>query len=251
MAILTVPSPDELASFAASFGLGTLRSSQGIKGGTVNTSYRLEAEDGQIFFLRIYEEQGHEGAVREAALLDHLAKAGVPTPAPLRNEDGDAVRTIAKKPGALFPWIDGDILCQKRVTNQAATVVGASLARIHLAGPPPGGISEGRFRPIDIAARCDRVRTSSDEAARARAEPLQRAVEAFARRRREAPSGLIHGDLFRDNVLWRDDKISALLDFESAHFGPFAYDIAVTILSWCYGSSLDLDLARAIVRTER
>ena len=249
MAILTHPSPAELASFAAFYGLGELRSAHGIQGGTVNTSYKLEAEDGRIYFLRIYEEQGQEGAEREAVLLDHLASSGVPTPAPIRGHDGKAVRTIAKKPGALFPWVDGDILCQKRMTREAAGIGGAALARIHHAGPPPGGISEGRFRPSDIAARCDRVATSSDERARDQASSLREAVLAFDERRssRTAPSGLVHGDLFRDNVLWREDKISALLDFESAHFGPFAYDIAVTILSWCYGADLDLDLARAMV----
>jgi homoserine kinase type II len=61
------------------------------------------------------------------------------------------------------------------------------------------------------------------------------------------PSGIVHGDLFRDNVLFRDGTIVALLDFESAFHGPFVYDLLVTIAAWCYRSSFELEQARALV----
>jgi homoserine kinase type II len=101
-----------------------------------------------------------------------------------------------------------------------------------------------------MIARCERVATSTDEAARALAEPLREAVRAVAARRSvspEKPSGLVHGDLFRDNVLWEKGRIAALLDFESAHEGPFVFDLAVTILSWSFRDDFELPVARAIV----
>jgi homoserine kinase type II len=247
MAILTVPSEADLASLAEAYDLGGLDSAEGLEAGTVNTSYRLVL-GGSPFFLRIYEEQGPDGAAQEAALLLHLAQAGVPTPTPEAGRDGRRTRTVAGKPAALFRWVDGAMICTNGVTVGHAEGIGGALARIHLAGPPPGrAIGGGRFGPNEILARCDRVATSRDEAARALAEPLRAAVRLVRDRRKPAKQGLVHGDLFRDNVLWDHDRISALLDFESAHEGPFVFDLAVTILSWSFRDDFELPVARAIV----
>lgn len=256
MAILTLPTEQELASFVEAYSLGALGSARGIEAGTVNTSYALDLEAGR-YFLRIYEEQDAAGAGREARVLAHLAARGVPTPAPVVAKDGTTMRTVAGKPAALFPWIDGDILCQRAVTPAAAEAVGAALARIHLAGHAQGApLDAGRFGPLDLVKRCERVALSRDPEARALTDSLRAAVARIAgSRRRDVPTGLIHGDLFRDNVLWEvgteSCRIAALLDFESAHDGPFAYDLAVTILSWSFGSKLDTDVASAIVRGYR
>jgi homoserine kinase type II len=168
------------------------------------------------------------------------------------------------------------MICQRGVTPTSAEAVGAALAHIHLAGHAPSApLDGGRFGPRELAVRCGRVAMSEDSAARALAESLRSAMLALAERRdrrERAPSGLVHGDLFRDNVLWRPAaaeglapasggsappgatspcRIAALLDFESAHDGLFAYDLAVTILSWSFGSKLDWDIAAAIVRGYR
>jgi homoserine kinase type II len=265
MAILTIPTDHELASFVAGYDLGSLENARGIEAGTVNTSYVLELHGGRRYFLRIYEEQDAAGAAREAIVLAHLAARGVPTPAPIVARDGASMRTLAGKPAAVFPWVEGDMLCQRAVTAEAAEAVGAALARIHVAGHAPNApLDAGRFDPVHLVARCDRVAASSDPDARALADSLREAMKAIVgRRRHDVPRGLVHGDLFRDNVLWAPpstltttvpqgcSSIAALLDFESAHDGPFAYDLAVTILSWSYRSTFDFDVARALVRGYR
>lgn len=264
MAILTRLSDEELAYFAGAYDLGPLRGARGIEAGTVNTSYALELGRGR-FFLRVYEEQDPRGAAREARLLAHLAAHGVPTPAPIAGRDGAATRALAGKPAALFPWIEGEMLCQRAVTPAAGAEVGAALARVHRAGHAPDApLDAGRFGPAELVRRCDRVASSEDAEARAVAGSLRDAVASVAARRRsDLPTGLVHGDLFRDNVLWAPAsiappregasrcRIAALLDFESAHDGPFAYDLAVTILSWSFRSTLDADVARAILRGYR
>ena len=251
MAILTVPTESELAAFAEAFELGPLSAAEGIEAGTVNTSYALILGD-RRWFLRIYEEQGAAGAAQEAELLVHLAAHGVPTPEPVAARDGRRTRTIAGKPAALFPWVEGHMVCTRAVTAHHAREVGAALARVHLAGPPPGrALGPGRFGPADIVTRCDRVATSRDVAARALAGSLRDDVRAVAARRATIPTGLVHGDLFRDNVLWDRDKITALLDFESAHEGPFVFDLAVTILSWSFRDSFESSVARAITEGYR
>jgi homoserine kinase type II len=270
MAILTPISDSELAAFFAGYRLGALRSARGVEAGTVNTSYAVELEAGR-FFVRIYEEQDAAGAAREAKVLGHLARSAVPTPAPVAAADGAATGTLGGKPAAVFPWVDGEMLCQRAVTAEAAEAVGAALARIHLAGHAPDApLDAGRFGPEALVERCARVRTSSDPDARGMAASLEQAAREVARtRRRDVPHGLVHGDLFRDNVLWSFSprsprstpapihangepcKIAALLDFESAHDGPFAYDLAVTILSWSFTTTLEATIARAIVRGYR
>lgn len=251
MAILTVPTNDEFRAFFRAYGAhgpGDDAVTRGIDAGTVNTSFAVDG-GGRCFFLRIYEAQDEAGARTEARLLAHLSARGVPTPEPIAARDGDVVRALAGKPAALFPWIDGTMLCQKSVSTAAAEAVGRALAHVHEAGAPPSGaIGPGRFGPHELVRRCDRVATSSDPEARPLADSLRRSVEALARVRSETlPSGLVHADLFRDNVLWRTSTLVALLDFESAHLGPFVFDLAVTLLSWSFDDTFVPDVARAMV----
>lgn len=254
MAILTVPSDDDLDAFLRAYDAGTsgisaLRGGAvGIAAGTVNSSFALDL-DGARHFLRIYEEQGEAGARSEAALLLHLAERGVATPAPLRARDGALVRVLAGKPAVLFPWVDGTMLCQRSVTEEAAAAVGEALARVHRVGAPASAaLGAGRFGPSDLLARCARVDASSDREAAAEGDALRALLASSnAGRRADLPTGLVHGDLFRDNVLWHRGSIAALLDFESAHLGPFAYDIAVTILSWAFDDDFVPAVARAVV----
>jgi homoserine kinase type II len=258
MAILTVPQEDELRAVSTAFSsLGDLHAVHGITGGTVNSSYALDFTAGR-YFLRIYEEQDAKGAARESQVLAHLAGNGVVTPAPMTASTGETLFTIGGKPAAVFPWVEGEILCQARVTPLHAHEVGRAVARIHKAGHAPGApLDAGRFGPRELEKRCERVALSTDPEAKALAPTLRAACLAAATQRDEngyrAPSGLIHGDLFRDNVLWdrATGKIAALLDFESASDGPFAYDLAVTILAWSYGATLDLSIARALVEGYR
>ena len=254
MAILTVPRDDELDTLLSAYDLGPRRAARGIEAGTVNTSYALDLGAGR-YFLRLYEEQDGAGAAAEALLLQHLAASGVRTPAPVVARDGTMVRLVAGKPAALFPWVAGDMLCLRAVTPAAARAVGAALARMHLAGPAPAApLGAGRFGPAELVQRCDRVAASDNEEAKLLAGALRvRLLAAAAARTVDLPAGLVHGDLFRDNVLWDDTaspsspRIAALLDFESAHRGPFAYDLAVTILSWSFRDTFDHAIGRAIV----
>jgi homoserine kinase type II len=151
------------------------------------------------------------------------------------------------KPAALFPWQPGGMRCQAAVTPHDAAEVGAALARVHGAGEGAQR-SAGRFREVDLFVRLDRIAATDDPSLALHASPLRARLARWSGARDPSlPRGLVHGDLFRDNVLW-DDKggIVALLDFESASEGVFAYDLVVTLLAWCVGDRLDPALARAM-----
>ena len=251
MAVLTRVSSDDVQKLATQFGLGTVSSLEGLAAGSVNSNFRLNTDRG-TFFLRLYEEQSHEGAERDVALVNFLSQSDVATPAPLVSIAGDRLVTISAKPAVLFPWVAGTMRCQASVTPCDVKTVGVALARIHRAGEsaPPGTIGEGRFRPEDVVQRIDSIERANDARFVNEVPGLRKSLElAVAGRDASLPNGLTHGDLFRDNVLWNDQNgIAALLDFESASRGPFVFDLMVTILAWCMGNSLDETLASELVR---
>lgn len=258
MAILTpLPRPDAIR-LGERYGL-SVRDVRGILAGSVNSNFALELEEGGQVFCRVYEEQGTATASREAALLAHLANHGVPTPEPLRvrNSPGassspDFIAEHAGKPVALFPWREGQMRCQASVDAPSVAAVGAALATVHDVGYDQP-LWPSRFGQHELRRRIDAL------SQQALLEPARQAVHSATRwldeheHQLEPPEaqdaagwGLTHGDLFRDNVLWNGDEISALLDFESASRGSFAFDIMVCALSWCFGDDLDTGLLRAL-----
>lgn len=251
MAQLTPLAFSDAHRLLADYGLD-LAAWQSLAAGSVNSNFTCTTTDGRRFFARIYEEQGVEGAERELALLEALDASGVPVALPLCLCDGGRVQRFAGKPFAVFPFVEGDILCQRRVTPAACERVGEALARVHLANPSVPGLGEGRFRLDDLRQRLQRVDTSGRADLAGASLRVRRLMDVYEPKRPAGlPGGLIHGDLFRDNVLFRDGAIAALLDFESASRGVFAYDVMVTVLAWCFGGELDLDLAGALLEGYR
>jgi homoserine kinase type II len=252
VALLTsLPLPDA-QRLCREFGL-EVTAIEPLSAGSVNSNFALTGADGRRYFARLYEEQGRDGALAELKLVGALAKAGVPVVQCLPRADGAGVGDFGGKSFAVFPWLDGEILCQGRVTVEACQKLGAALARVHLTTPLVARPPEGRFRIVDLRERLVRVEASG------RAEfsaDVARIREAFvryeaARATQDAPRGVIHSDLFRDNVLWSkqgDRELAALLDFESACEGAFAYDVMVTICAWCYSDKFETQLVEAFLR---
>lgn len=238
----------EARRLGAEYGLD-VASVQALSAGSVNSNFSLTTRSGQQFFLRVYEEQDHAGARRELGTIAHLARLGVPTPAPLERQDGERAAQHAGKPVGVHPWVEGESLCLRRITPGVAAQLGAALARVHVCSRELSDIPEGRFRPADLLLRLEHVdrvdaRFSADTAhIRERLAHYTRLVDAAG----PLPTGLIHGDLFRDNVLWQRGELCALLDFESASRGVFAYDLMVCVHAWCYGDGYQLNHVAALL----
>ncbi|HET9929087.1 MAG TPA: homoserine kinase [Polyangiaceae bacterium] len=248
MATLTPLSLADAQGLAARFGLD-LAALEPLAAGSVNSNFALEMRDGTRYFARLYEEQPLAGAQVEVALLATLARRGARVVAPCETAQGERVLLHAGKPFAVFPWVDGDWLCLRRVNAAHCEAVGAELARVHAASSEVPPLSEGRFRPRDMLARLERVeREGPPRLAPALAEIRARYAEYLPKRDPELPRGICHGDLFRDNVLWQGPRISALLDFESVYSGSFAYDLMVTALAWCYTDSVVVPHVEAMFR---
>jgi homoserine kinase type II len=238
----------EARELGARYGL-EVSSVQALRAGSVNSNFRLETAAARSFFLRVYEEQELAGARRELGMIEELARLGIPTPAPLELVSGAGrVAEHAGKPVGLHPWVEGEILCSARITPLVARQLGRALARVHTCSEQLSEIPEGRFRVQDLYLRLDHVDRVAGSYAADSAQIRQRLVHytELLDSAGPLPRGLIHGDLFRDNVLWQAGQLRALLDFESASLGVFGYDLMVCVHAWCYGDAYDMSLVGAL-----
>ena len=242
MALLTEMTLDEGTELVAAYGL-RLASLHPIAHGSVNSNFRAHLDDGTDVFIRVCEESDSEAVAAQNALLFHLVARGVSTPEPMRRSDGGSVSSHRGKPAVLFPFRPGAWLCQGRVGAAEVHAVGVEVARIDAAGRIDA-TPRDRFSRADLPARLAALGDVAPEITR----DAGRLAELL---QRPPPQGdsetVIHGDVFRDNVLWHHNQLSAVLDFESASLGSPQFDLMVTLLAWCFGDDLSQELARALI----
>ncbi|MFW5926168.1 MAG: homoserine kinase [Myxococcota bacterium] len=246
MAVYTPLSLPDAQRLADAHGLGEVHDVIPIPAGSVNTNHFLDTARGR-YFVRIYEEQEADGVAYEWALLDHLRTAAIPVPERVAGPGPGALR-VAGKPTALFELVHGREICQQAVTPTRTRAMGRMLARCHRACADFGWRRAGRFGLPDVRHRLEAIDPDvRADLAQARRRLLDVLAEVEAGWPSHLPSGVIHGDLFRDNVRWQDDTIVALIDWESASDGSYVFDLMVCVLAWCYGTELDWSLARGMV----
>lgn len=254
MALFRQLSSADVCEIVAAFGLDPALyvTHQPIAAGTINTNVRVELRDGPRF-LRVNEGKQRDDVEREAAIVSFLAEHGLPMPVPLAAPAGERFVAWRGELLSLFPWVPGRTLSRGEVRETHVQQVGRALGRMHREGTSFPDRRPGRYEPDEIFRRLDRVRVAAGSD-----PPLADAVailgpeldELTDRRRAPLPEGLIHGDLFIDNVLFCGDELSALLDFEQASWGRLAYDVAVTLLAFGFGhSDFRPELVRAFLRS--
>ncbi|MDB4963400.1 MAG: hypothetical protein JWP01_3399 [Myxococcales bacterium] len=254
MAVFTQLGTDELTHVAEAFDLGEVAAFTSIAAGTINSNYALDTDRGR-WFVRVNEGKAEVDVAWESRLVAALAEGGVTTPPPVVARDG---RPYAPLLGAhskwisVFPWRAGRHVGAADVTPEIASKLGAALARLHLAGLElPTSWRRGSIYDHDhLVTRFERFQRHVDPvlapAIAVLGEELATLAEASAVRRR-ATQGIIHGDLFRDNVLWEGGEVTAILDFEQASGGSLAYDLAVCINDWCWTDGPRIDLVTALL----
>ena len=244
----------ELASVATAFGLGEVTASDAIAAGTINSNYSLETARGR-WFVRVNEGKAEADVAWESRYVESLAAGGVTTPPPEHATDGRPYAQLAELRGkwiSVFAWRPGRHLGPGEVTAERAADLGRALGDLHrvsLALPPAWRRGSIYDHP-HLVARFARFAASPDPllapAIAILADEIA-AVEEGRSRRQRATHGIIHGDLFRDNVLWDGDELTALLDFEQASGGSLAYDLAVCLNDWCWVDGPRLDLVAALL----
>jgi homoserine kinase type II len=248
MAVYTEINDEELAAFAAEYDIGRVIACKGIAEGIENTNYLLVAETG-TFILTLYEKRVNDRDLPFfLALMDHLAGKGIPCPTPIHGRDGSALRHLAGRSAAIVTFLSG--LWPRRPTPAHCAAVGDAMARLHLGGADFGmkrrnDLSVDGWRPL--LRSCHRGPGSVPDELLAE---LDGELDVLERDwPTDLPAGIIHADLFPDNVFFENDRLSGLIDFYFACTDVLAYDIAVCLNAWCFepDGSFNVTKARRLV----
>jgi homoserine kinase type II len=233
MAVYTEVSDDDLSAFIASYGLGKLLSYKGIAEGVENTNYLVHTEKGP-YFLTLYERRvAPDDLPFFLGLMNHLADAGLTCPTPVRDSQGRVLRTLAGRPAALVTFLEGVWI--RRPQPRHCLAVGEALARLHLAG---GGFHLERANALGLAGwrpLYQRLQARAEEISPGLAAIIEQELDHLeAKWPASLAQGVIHADLFPDNVFFLGDKLSGLIDFYFACNDALAYDVAITLNAWCF-----------------
>lgn len=235
----------DAAVIARAHELGAVRRVTGVELGTRNSNYVVETDVGRVF-VRIYECQSNAAIAFEWRLLEHLRRAGVPVARPLPGPEPGQAR-VAGRPVGVFEFVEATVRRQVAVGVEHTRAVGQALAQIHLAGQDLRERPPSRFESAPASTTFARI----EAAKRPELDPilarLRSLAGSLARVRDGLPRGLIHGDLFRQNVLWRADRLAAVVDWDAAGDDVLAFDLMVTLLAWSVGDALDWALAAALI----
>jgi homoserine kinase type II len=249
MAVYTEVSDDDLAEFVASYGLGNLLSYKGIAEGVENTNYLIHTDKGP-FFLTLYEKRvAPDDLPFFLGLMEHLGNAGITCPTPIRDTHGRILRALSGRPAALVTFLEGVWI--RRPQPKHCLAVGEALARLHLAGRGFAGTRANALGPRGWRPLYERFRSRADEIAPGLATTIEQELDQLEADWPEGlDQGIIHADLFPDNVFFLGDKLSALIDFYFACNDALSYDVAVTLNAWCFETdhSFNVTKGRALLK---
>ncbi len=244
MAVYTEIDDAELRDFVAEYDIGTVTGCKGIAEGVENTNYLLQT-DRDSFILTIYEKRvDPDDLPFFLGLLDHLAIRGVPCPPTIHGRDGKALRRIAGKPAAIVTFLQG--IWPKRPNAVHCAEVGAALARLHLAGQD---FSQTRHNALSLDGWTQLIEATAaraDEVAQGLSAEIAREYDDLSRYwPTDLPTGVIHADLFPDNVFFMGDKLTGLIDFYFACTDALAYDLAICLNAWCFERGAEFNITKA------
>ena len=245
MAVYTEVSDDELAAFLAGYDLGPLMSCKGIAEGVENTNYLLHTGRG-YYILTLYEKRVAEGDLPFfLGLMEHLSDRGVTCPLPVHNAQGQALGRLGGRPAALVTFLEG--VSVRRPDARHCAMLGEALAKLHSAGADfamarPNALSIDGWSKLcrDAEARADGVAPGLAVALAQELGFLQQNWPA------DLPSGVIHADLFPDNVFFLGGELSGLIDFYFACNDFFAYDLAICLNAWCFEQDASFNVTKGM-----
>lgn len=248
MAVYTDVSESELGAFLGGYSIGELLSYKGIAEGTENSNFLLHTSGG-AYILTLYERRvDRDDLPFFLGLMEHLARKGISCPLPVRRNDGEVIGTLAGRSAAIITFLEG--MWMRRPTVAHCREVGKALAGLHLAGRD---FPLSRANALDMAGwrkLWDGSRARADEVEPGLITEVDAEFADFERNwPRDLPAGIIHADLFPDNVFFLGEKLSGLIDFYFACNDFYAYDLATCLNAWCFekDNSFNLTKGRALL----
>jgi homoserine kinase type II len=247
MALYTVLTSEEIGAALGAFGLPAPERVKPEPKGSVNTNYHLWA-GGERYFLRLNEGKSDADVRFEAEVQRFLFEARFPVPHLFFAEDGQPFVPVKGKQAMLFAYAPGEEIDRAHAAPERCRRVGEQLGRLHDLAHGFTFERPNPYAPARVARWIEELRADrgADADLDAALPLLEEELEA-AGRLPSAPRGLVHGDLFIDNVLWIGGRVSYVLDWEMSCVDPFAYDLAVAVNAWGFVDAFDAARARALV----
>ncbi len=249
MAVYTDVTADELGDFLKGYDIGGLLAYKGIAEGVENSNFLLHTASG-YFILTLYEKRVAEDELPFfLALMEHLAARGITCPQPVKNRQGTMLGRLAGRPAAIVTFLEG--LWIRRPSAAHCGALGDALAHLHLAG---ADFAMKRANALGIASwrLLYEVEKSRGDSVRAGlCAEIARELDALDERwPGDLPQGVIHADLFPDNVFFLGDRLSGLIDFYFACTDTLAFDVAICLNAWCFepDQSYNVTKGRALLR---
>ncbi|WP_135080843.1 homoserine kinase [Terasakiella sp. SH-1] len=244
MAVYTEVSDDELSAFVDRFSIGALLSFKGIAEGVENSNYMIQTEQGP-FILTLYEKRVNvDDLPFFLNLLEHLSDKGITCPVPLKDSEGQALGILAGRPAAIFTFLAG--MWPRKIKPVHCAELGKALAQMHVAGQDFAmkrsndlGVGDWRGLLNQCLEHADDVTPGLGDILLAELDHLEPRWPV------DLPKGIIHADAFPDNVFFRDESCSGLIDFYFACHDIFAYDLAICMNAWCFEKDGDFNVTKA------
>lgn len=246
MAVYTEVSDDALAEFVAQYQIGQVISCKGIAEGVENSNYllRTDGADG-TYILTLYEKRVSSGDLPFfLGLMEHLAVRGISCPTPIHGRDGRALRQLSGRPAAIVTYLDG--MWVKKPQPDHCRQLGRAMAELHLAGGDfplsrRNALTVGDWRPL-----FDKCAAQADTVSAGLATEIGHELDALeAVWPTDLPQGVVHADLFPDNVFFLANQLSGLIDFYFACNDALIYDVAICLNAWCFEPDLSFNVTKA------
>ena len=240
MSVFTTVTPEQLGAWLQRYQIGTLVTLEGIAAGIENTNYFVTTTQGR-FVLTLFEKLTADELPFYLGLMAHLADRGIPCPRPVANTGNGFLGKLNGKPASLVSFLAGKDV--KSPSAGQCAQVGAQLAALHLAGQSyPLQMDNPRGPRWWKAALPEVVPfMPAQDAALLREEVRFQSLYRFA----DLPRGVVHADLFRDNVLFENDRVTGIIDFYFACSDALLYDVAIAVNDWCMAAGGGLDPVRS------
>lgn len=245
MSVYTHLSAQDIRDLLAQYDIGELVSFKGIEGGVENTNYFVNVSREGIqkrYVLTLFEYLPEKTLPFFIGFTDELSSGGVSVPNPVRDRNNGALHHVKGRPALIVPCFEGEHL--QTLAPDHCSQIGKTLARIHLIGQKSSLRQENQRGISWLNKQHQRLQPLlPPEDASFMTEQWQSITEELEQAA-NLPKGLIHGDLFHDNVLFAGDQITGVIDFYNACHDWMLYDLAVTANDWCLNTNLTLDPVR-------
>ena len=244
MAVYTEVSDDELEAFVAQYDIGAVKYYKGIAEGVENSNYLLSTDCGS-YILTLYEKRVERNDLPFfLGLMDHLAANKFPCPTPIHGRDGVALRDLCDRPAAIVTFLNG--MWPRQINPSNCHALGEAAAKLHVAAANLTLERENNLSLSGWKNLAAETEVGANEVATELKQTVADEVTYLEGNWPDGlPSGVIHADLFPDNVFFLNGKLSGIIDFYFACNDFFAYEIAVCLNAWCFDTDGNFNIAKA------